>query len=211
MGTSEDYCRFKKGPGLCSICNKPGKDSYTGKGSGMKKYLITVTQEDIDEGCASDADNCPIAKAITRVYGLPAKVGGSLIELYANASEAKNGVAFGTAKTPKIASVFIAQFDNFGPKSVSPFSFELELPAKPVQLTLTDAEARTLSVLMATVSGSPAKSPRGHTESVSRKLTAAGVASYGTHKEWKLKSSGSGYHFSNYEDKADQPQPYAEF
>jgi hypothetical protein len=91
----------------------------------MSKVTVSITQEDIDEGCRSDADNCPGALAISRATGYVAKVGMVSISL----RHADNGQRFEDINCPAMLRHFIEQFDN-GNK-VSPFSFELEVPEPP--------------------------------------------------------------------------------
>ncbi len=77
--------------------------------------IITVTQKHINKGIQTDAQECPIAKAL-RTAGLR------------NVSVSGMSVYFGkgwkrTAELPKRARNFIKKFDN--EKPVKPFTFRL--------------------------------------------------------------------------------------
>lgn len=85
------------------------------------KYLIEVTQEDIEAGNAQDPYSCPIALACERITGNKAGVDPEDITLYHedNWSTRTHGVPH------PLAVQFMRDFDNHYP--VSPFSFELEV------------------------------------------------------------------------------------
>jgi hypothetical protein len=105
----------------------------------MSKVTVSITQDDIDEGCRCDADNCPGALAISRATGYAAKVGMVTISL----RHADNGQFFKEISPPAVLRWFIEQFDN-GNK-VSPFSFELEVPeSSPHKLHLDKEHAELL-------------------------------------------------------------------
>jgi len=91
------------------------------------KITVSVTQKDIDQGCASDAENCPIARAINRRLnpGFGAIVGGLGVNIY----KTTHAAAFVFSEIfPDRALAFIAAFDHN--RKVRPFRFVLDLPER---------------------------------------------------------------------------------
>lgn len=80
--------------------------------------LITITQEDIDNGIPNEADSCPVARAIRRATGQPVRVGDCTIVINRE-----------FIYQPPTVRQFVYDFDD-GAYTVNPFSFELdyELP-----------------------------------------------------------------------------------
>ncbi|HVT61862.1 MAG TPA: hypothetical protein VHD33_00030 [Legionellaceae bacterium] len=85
----------------------------------MKKYYIKVTQEDINNGVAGSAMSCPIARAITRRFGLKEnpKVGSLVATYWTKDNELRQ------FQLPYQAKEFIYNFDN--QLGVKPISFEI--------------------------------------------------------------------------------------
>lgn len=81
----------------------------------MTKHKITVTQDDIDEGCALSANNCPIARALVREFYNPdVWVGSSVRIRYPSGGSRRYEIS-------RAARRFINRFDEG--KEVKPFSF----------------------------------------------------------------------------------------
>lgn len=83
----------------------------------MKKKIvgrvIRVTQKDIDKGCQSDGGNCPIARALKRVFHTY-RVGVCSSEI---------GIRNQLFHVPITAIKFIVAFDSG--KAVHPFNFKM--------------------------------------------------------------------------------------
>lgn len=80
---------------------------------------ISVTQQDIDEGCLIDCYFCPIARALTRHTGKRWSVSGGFATV----------IVYGRVESvqlPKEASEFVRNFDCHGRSAVAPFSFEFD-------------------------------------------------------------------------------------
>jgi hypothetical protein len=84
---------------------------------------ITVTQDDIDMGCKSHNENCPLARAASRAFGYPVRVDG--FEIY---SVDKGGFTHNLATLPRRASEFVRDFD-LG-RTMQPFTFTVTLLAR---------------------------------------------------------------------------------
>lgn len=84
------------------------RKNYTGT-------VITVTQRDINKGCAQDYVGCPIARAVKRTTG-------RLVEI-CNSADVVYGDERVTYRLPKRALNFIHDFDTYG--TVKPFTFKL--------------------------------------------------------------------------------------
>lgn len=78
---------------------------------------INVTQRDINRGCRSDVDNCPVALASVRALKCGASVDNTYVELW------KRPHKITRAHLPKIARTFIKKYDDGA--AVKPFSFVL--------------------------------------------------------------------------------------
>ncbi len=91
----------------------------------MKKIKISVTQEDIDHGTASDCATCPVALALKRTLK-----GNEVIveEVYAGVNYLyffyKKRMVY-LCNTPRIVNKFMNDFDMG--REVSPFDFEVEV------------------------------------------------------------------------------------
>lgn len=72
---------------------------------------IKVTEDDILMGTRKSSCRCPVARAASRAYGKPIKVG--------NATYSHDGLAW---PLPKEALAFIVAFDHF--QYVKPFEFD---------------------------------------------------------------------------------------
>lgn len=79
--------------------------------------LIHVTQEDIDKGVRVSCEECPLARAVSRAYGTPIRVGAELIQFFSSKID-RNSV-----NLPPEALRFRIAFDKGLP--VKPFSFEI--------------------------------------------------------------------------------------
>lgn len=75
--------------------------------------VIRVTQKDIDKGCVADGGNCPVARALKRVFHTY-KVG-----VYGSEIGIRNRVF----RVPTVARKFINAFDSG--TVVHPFSFKM--------------------------------------------------------------------------------------
>lgn len=84
--------------------------------------IISVTQEDIDQGKAYLCSECPIARAAKRA--LPDATG---IRVYNHALFVEEGPIYDKYALPERASTFVYNFDMGGPHAVSPFEFICEL------------------------------------------------------------------------------------
>lgn len=82
------------------------------------KYLVSVTQIDIDSGKQKKCFECPVALAVRRSTGMRCRVDGSQGML-----EAELKVIY--VYFPPYAVDFQNDFDLGGP--VTPFSFEIEV------------------------------------------------------------------------------------
>lgn len=180
------------------------------KGPRMTKYTVEILQEDIDGGCRRDADNCPGALAFNRALatlGLYAQVGAYQISFATEPWDDDGlnaGDLVGDVVTPVMLRHFISQYDEHGADGVSPFSFEIDLPdMRHYKLTLSGKEADTLACILASVGGSPDKSPRGHVTRMRNKLAMVGASSYYDKTEHGLKNGSIA--FEDYPDSADYP------
>lgn len=104
--------------------------------SATRKVTINVTQGHIDRGCKNTPCACPIALAICDALGFPhyvyfpenadsPKLGVTpqYVSFYYLATDVKSC----WVRLPKAAHQFVVDYDTG--KTVSPFSFELEIPA----------------------------------------------------------------------------------
>lgn len=81
------------------------------------KYIVNVTQADIDAGKELDCEACPIALAVSRATGRKMVV--------ARGEVAQCGGSW-EVKLPRIAVNFVDRFD--AGERVVPFSFVIDLP-----------------------------------------------------------------------------------
>jgi len=79
---------------------------------GQRWHTVHVTQEDIAQGRPSEADHCPVARALTRALGEPISVGDRWYRLRATWSD---------GLLPRPARTFVKRFDASQP--VAPFTF----------------------------------------------------------------------------------------
>lgn len=84
----------------------------------VNRFVIHVTQQDIDSGRQCDGNACPVALAIKRTIG-PLFVGALVIKT----SECGQDVV----RTPMKVRQFISEFDS-GLVRPEPFDFELNIP-----------------------------------------------------------------------------------
>lgn len=84
----------------------------------MKNITVNVTREDIKMG-GRNCWNCPIHRAVKRATGFPYVIGW--VNVYADRFMGK-----WVCKLPDVATEFIEALHNG--KSVSPFTFTLEVP-----------------------------------------------------------------------------------
>lgn len=86
---------------------------------------IPVTQYDIDHGVRRSCTACPIALAVNHYTGRMWRVGLNGAHL---SSETQ------IVPWPRPVRIFIAQFDDYGPGGVRPFTFEFawEKPDAPI-------------------------------------------------------------------------------
>jgi hypothetical protein len=82
---------------------------------------VSITREDIDEGCRTDAFNCPAAVAINRMLppGYTCGVTSCNIHYYLS-----NKSAGQFERTPPVLAEFVRTFDAEG--IVDPITFELK-------------------------------------------------------------------------------------
>lgn len=79
--------------------------------------LIQVTKEDIENGVQRNCEKCPLARAISRAFGKPIRVGAYLAQFF--------GAGLGeSTDLPPNALAFRKAFD--AGKPVQPFEFEIE-------------------------------------------------------------------------------------
>lgn len=81
--------------------------------------LVCVTQEDIDKGVVGDCQNCPVARAMQRIFGPTIRVGTEKGWLIINGPGRMWDL-------PEEAITFIDRFDSN--QSVAPLSFNAEVP-----------------------------------------------------------------------------------
>lgn len=86
----------------------------------MHKYLIEVTQDDIDTGIPFDASKCPLAKAMSRALGRTILAGAYVWGFDDDGDYTPNYLL------SDLAIDFRTSFDRG--EGVSPISFEVELP-----------------------------------------------------------------------------------
>lgn len=90
---------------------------------------ISVTQEDIAQGCRAQAEICPIARAVARATGMPyVWVCGIFIAVYATAGDRDDVDNYKSKsvkywKTPEDVKNRIILYDATG--HMNPFGFEL--------------------------------------------------------------------------------------
>ena len=90
---------------------------------------IEVTQDDIDKGLRCNGTECPVALALQRYVKDAALVTSAFV--YFERKWQGSHPYFDTnkiAETPAVASRFILDFDQH--KSVTPFSFNLDIPTE---------------------------------------------------------------------------------
>jgi len=82
---------------------------------------VAVTQQDIDEAehCLGVYDECPVARALQRL-------GFTRIDVDANRILLSVGTRRYVYQTPRLANIFIDEFD--AERAVQPFDFVLECP-----------------------------------------------------------------------------------
>lgn len=88
------------------------------------KYLIQVTQEDIDQGCRNSGGRCPIARALIRALSVDFSPHVYVAKTQVNVWNNKKFVVQHRG-IPEVAKNFIKQFD--AGEKVLPFSFEFEI------------------------------------------------------------------------------------
>lgn len=71
-------------------------------------------------------------------------------------------------------------------------------PVYDIVLTMSEAEADTLSTILGFVGGDPKKSPRQHTESISKALKQATGKSYDQTREYNLLNEKTSVSFRSY-------------
>lgn len=87
----------------------------------MKKFLIEVTQADIDKGVRGSCGKCPVALALNRATGRESSVDADSLGF--EGGECK----FDACRAPVEVTAFVRAFDNTAP--VKPFSFEIQIDA----------------------------------------------------------------------------------
>jgi hypothetical protein len=90
------------------------------------KVTVKVTQEDIDQGYIKCAYSCALARAINILLNRMYRSGITGKEFYI--SQNTNGRNVKRIDLPEEVQDFIRQFDRM--QSVSPFEFEVDIPAK---------------------------------------------------------------------------------
>jgi hypothetical protein len=93
------------------------------KGMVWIKTTISVTQEDIDNGCTNDKFACPLARAINRVLKPQFTSVVTNVLVYLTGDD--QGLVF---YLPYKATEFIKGFDTLGSFIVEPMVFELDIP-----------------------------------------------------------------------------------
>jgi hypothetical protein len=110
----------------------------------MKPTTITVTQEDIDNGIAANCRRCPTARALRAARpDLDFFVDGDRIRIHRHGSDR----LLESRVTPQRVRWFIKLFDD--DQHVEPFSFELELPMKPITKSTPNTKEYTVRVTQA--------------------------------------------------------------
>lgn len=85
------------------------------------KIQVSITQEGINDGVRRDCQSCPVALALTRAIGEEVIVSGIWCTI------APDTLAVKMIELPRAVREWIVRFDRGF--LVSPFTFELEVPA----------------------------------------------------------------------------------
>lgn len=87
------------------------------------KYIVEVTQSDIDRGCRCSSMSCPVARALGRQ--IP---GVSYVIVGCTGATVRLLSGDRRIRLPEEVRAFIKTFDHSFEEVVKPFTFELEIP-----------------------------------------------------------------------------------